>query len=155
MKKMFLLALTAFTLMAASCTKQSPVEIKPSTEESKQFTLEKILDGETWKETKYSCIVGTDTIDLQQPGVSVMFELEVIGKGKYIVKKTGKVDDVVNLTWSVSDDGKTISMSGGVCPHNETIGFTVSEYSTSEKQIWISSSKNDGSCTKLIELEKQ
>ena len=52
MKKLFLLALTAFTLMAASCKKQPTVESKQSTadskqptEESKQSILVKILDG--------------------------------------------------------------------------------------------------------------
>jgi len=162
MKKLFLLALTAFTLMAASCKKQPTVESKQSTadskqptEESKQSILVKILDGETWKETKYGVIVGTDTIDLQQPGFSVVYEFEETGKGKYIVKKTGEVDVVENLTWSVSYDGKTVSMSGGVCPQADTIVLAVSENSTSEKQIWASSSKKNGALAKVFELEKQ
>jgi hypothetical protein len=155
MKKLFLLALVAFTLMAASCKKQPFEESKQPFEESKQSILVKILDGETWKETKYGVIVGTDTFDLQQPGASVMYEFEEIGKGKYIVKKTGEVDVVENLTWSVSDDGNTVSISGGVCPKADTIVLTVSENSTSEKQIWASSAKKNGALAKVFELEKQ
>ena len=135
MKKLLLLMVTAVALLTTSC--------------SKQTTLEKRLDGETWKATKYDVTMGGITVSALETGETAFFTFDEGGKGTY----TSSTGDADFFTWTVSEDGKTVTI---LMEDDDAMVFTVSEDSTYEKLVLFSSEDIDGeNHTISLVLEKQ
>lgn len=138
MKKLLFVLVTAVALLTTSC--------------SKQTTLEKRLDGETWKVTKYDATMGGVTVNALEDGETTTLTFDEGGKGTWA--NTG--DDSYDFTWTVSEDGKTVTILMEGDGADEALVFTVSEDSTSKKQIWSSTMPDGGvSYTISVVLEKQ
>ena len=135
MKKLLFVLVTAVALLTTSC--------------SKQTTLEKRLDGETWKVTKFDMTMSGVTVNALEDGETTTLTFDEGGKGTWA--NTG--DDSDAFTWTVSEDGKTVTI---VEENEPAMVFTVSEDSTSKKQIWSSTIPDGGlSYTISVVLEKQ
>jgi ABC-type oligopeptide transport system substrate-binding subunit len=138
MKKLLFVLVTAVALLTTSC--------------SKQTTLEKRLDGETWKATKYDVTMGGITVSALETGETAFFTFDEGGKGTY----TSSTGDADFFTWTVSEDGKTVTILMEDDDADDAMVFTVSEDSTSKKQIWSSTIPDGGvSYTISVVLEKQ
>jgi len=126
---------TAVALLTTSCSKQS--------------TLEKRLDGETWKFTKFDVVMSGVTVNGMEDGETTTLTFDEGGKGTW----ANTNEDSEAFTWTVSEDGKTVTIVKGNDP---AMVFTVSEDSSSKKQIWSSTMSGSGiSYTISIVLEKQ
>ena len=135
MKKLLFVLVTAVALLTTSC--------------SKQTTLEKRLDGETWKATKYDVTMGGITVSALETGETAFFTFDEGGKGTY----TSSTGDADFFTWTVSEDGKTVTI---LMEDDDAMVFTVSEDSTYEKLVLFSSEDIDGeNHTISLVLEKQ
>ena len=136
MKKLLFVLVTAVALLTTSC--------------SKQTTLEKRLDGETWKVTKFDMTMSGVTVNALEDGETTTLTFDEGGKGTWA--NTG--DDFIDVfTWTVSEDGKTVTI---LMEDDDAMVFTVSEDSTSKKQIWSSTIPDGGvSYTISVVLEKQ
>ncbi len=135
MKKLLFVLVTAVALLTTSC--------------SKQTTLEKRLDGETWKVTKFDMTMSGVTVNALEDGETTTLTFDEGGKGTWA--NTG--DDSDDFTWTVSEDGKTVTI---LMEGDDAMVFTVSEDSTSKKQIWSSTIPDGGvSYTISVVLEKQ
>ena len=135
MKKLLFVLVTAVALLTTSC--------------SKQTTLEKRLDGETWKVTKFDMTMSGVTVNALEDGETTTLTFDEGGKGTY----TSSTGDADFFTWTVSEDGKTVTI---LMEGDDAMVFTVSEDSTSKKQIWSSTIPDGGvSYTISVVLEKQ
>lgn len=124
MKKLLFVLVTAVALLTTSC--------------SKQTTLEKRLDGETWKVTKFDIAMNGITFNSLEDGETITLTFDEDGKGTW----ASTVDDSEAFTWTVSEDGKTLTMYWG---HDKPVlVFTVSEDSTSKKLVLSSTIIEDG-----------
>ncbi|MFZ9847010.1 MAG: hypothetical protein ACO3EE_02520 [Flavobacteriales bacterium] len=133
MKKLFLMMVTAVAILTTSC--------------SKQTTLENRLDGETWKVTQMDVTYEGITESGLEAGVTTTLAFEKDGKGTW--STTGEASE--SFTWSVSSDGKTITLTQGT----DVLTFTVTDNS-SKKQVWTMSQTDEGfTYTMTIGLEKQ